>query len=425
MSGAQASQEGQQQERRLRMREAWQRQQEELQRVLLQHEDEVARQMAAALGGGEATGRSHERARMFENAPPQPAGADLRRALHTWAATMRQRVPEEWQRRFALAFLHAQIAVPSLKLIMRRVKRRLEHAFSVTLPDPATVDFAAVPGSLWAFLLFFALRHFGLVIRAACLAGLGVCIFWEDCDICCETRATITMVTNRCGHRCCRQCLASYLSTNQEERISRMRHARTYNIRCFGGCEERLDRALALAGNASMRPFLRLLRRRERLIARCPEGTQWVECPQMSCVGVGYRGQQRIMCFLCEHQWEDENYGLGRRLWNWMKNSLFPERIDGIEYRCCPHCGAAIVKNGGCDNMRCTMCDGIFRWGALRNTTQVRHALMPTASCAHSRSMCSKTDVCLISRMHACGSYQGVIPEHAPPSTRQRTAFSQ
>ena len=106
MSGAQASQEGQQQERRLRMREAWQRQQEELQRVLLQHEDEVARQMAAALGGGEATGRSHERARMFENAPPQPAGADLRRALHTWAATVRQRVPEEWQRRFALALLH-------------------------------------------------------------------------------------------------------------------------------------------------------------------------------------------------------------------------------------------------------------------------------------------------------------------------------
>ena len=35
------------------------------------------------------------------------------------------------------------------------------------------------------------------------------------------------------------------------------------------------------------------------------------------------------------------------QLWNWMKSSIFPERIDGIEYRCCPHCGAAIVKNGG------------------------------------------------------------------------------
>ena len=35
------------------------------------------------------------------------------------------------------------------------------------------------------------------------------------------------------------------------------------------------------------------------------------------------------------------------QLWNWMKSSIFPDRIDGIEYRCCPHCGAAIVKNGG------------------------------------------------------------------------------
>ena len=42
-----------------------------------------------------------------------------------------------------------------------------------------------------------------------------------------------------------------------------------------------------------------------------------------------------------------------------------------------------------CDNMRCSMCDGVFRWGMLHNTTQ------------------------------------GVVAQHAPPSTRQpSTSFA-
>ena len=109
-------------------------------------------------------------------------------------------------------------------------------------------------------------------------------IFYEHCDICCENRASICMVSNGCGHRCCRQCLATYLETNLSERMARMRHARTYNIRCFGGCEERLDRRLALVGSRELRPFLRQLKQREDLISRCPEGIQWVECPGASCV---------------------------------------------------------------------------------------------------------------------------------------------
>ena len=50
--------------------------------------------------------------------------------------------------------------------------------------------------------------------------------------------------------------------------------------------KEKLDRSLALIGSERMRPFLRLLRQREDLIRRCPSGTQWVECPEMSCVSV-------------------------------------------------------------------------------------------------------------------------------------------
>ena len=183
----------------------------------------------------------------------------------------------------------------------------------------------------------------------------------------------------------------------------------------------------------------------------------------------------RCSLYLCTHTHTHTH--THTQLWNWMKSSIFPERIDGIEYRCCPHCGAAIVKNGGylcvgrtlggvfcvclhvvvlcvfactwcfvcvcvyvdicthtwylcrihgtcavvhlspanlpctikherarkqarararththtrimthihrCDNMRCSMCDGVFRWGMLHNTTQ------------------------------------GVVEQHAPPSTRQ------
>jgi hypothetical protein len=212
---------------------------------------------------------------------------------------LQRHVPEEWQRKIALWILHLKVAVPSLKLIVRRGKQRVETILNVTLPD---VSVQSIPPWLAMFVCVLCMRYPRMLLQQMCSLGLGLYIFWEDCDICCETRASISMVSNSCGHRCCRQCLSTYLETNQQERMARMRHARTYNIRCFGGCEERLDRGLALVGSPRMRPFLRQLRRRETFIRRCPEGTQWVECPEMSCVGIGYRGQQLIMCFICEHQ---------------------------------------------------------------------------------------------------------------------------
>ena len=65
-------------------------------------------------------------------------------------------------------------------------------------------------------------------------------------------------------------------------------------------------------------------------------------------------GQQRTaMCFLCEHQWEHSSsrYGGWSAFSEWLA-SLWPQRIRGVsDWRPCPHCGAAIQKEGGCPMM--------------------------------------------------------------------------
>ena len=148
----------------------------------------------------------------------------------------------------------------------------------------------------------------------------------------------------------------------------------------------RARNAAGLGGaQAALRLTLLQLHRRDELIARCPGGAAarghaWVDCPEMSCVGVGYKGQETIMCFICERcapaapaapaaprrsaggraaysaggaagrrgrQWRDAEYGVLSRVWSWVKGALFPELLDGSNWRPCPHCGAAIVKNGG------------------------------------------------------------------------------
>jgi len=108
---------------------------------------------------------------------------------------------------------------------------------------------------------------------------------------------------------------------------------------------------------------------REQLASRCPPASRVLECPSTDCVGVGYSGQQTAMCFICETSWNDPDYGVVSRVWNWVKGVIFPETIDGVHgWRPCPHCGAAILKDGGCNNMRCGYCDQVFLWGPFRNT---------------------------------------------------------
>ena len=97
-------------------------------------------------------------------------------------------------------------------------------------------------------IVFFALRNFPLFF-SNCVALLvflvSVAAFQqerEDCPICCEKRYTLMIVTNACGHKCCRRCLRRYLETELDALISRLRRARRFTIRCFGGCEQLLGK---------------------------------------------------------------------------------------------------------------------------------------------------------------------------------------
>jgi len=194
----------------------------------------------------------------------------------------------------------------------------------------------------------------------------------EECPICCEDVNSIQVISSGCaeGCRACISCCERYLSTDEVESISRMRRACAFNIRCFGGCGGRLRQVVAYAyGTEAHRCCINALEARTRLIQNVPANSSWVECTVMSCVGVAYTGNENLMCFLCETQWPDPNYGIKRKFFSFMKKVFWPERIDGVSgWRPCPHCGAAIIKNGGCPNMRCGICDGVFYWGSFSNS---------------------------------------------------------
>ena len=122
----------------------------------------------------------------------------------------RRHIPVEWQRKVALWLLHAEVALPCAKLILQRTKRRLEALFNVTIPEPGNLG--AVPPHLLFFFFLMYVRYPSMLLKHAFAVGLASLVFWEDCDLCCETCASILMVSNRtCGHRCCRSCLARYV----------------------------------------------------------------------------------------------------------------------------------------------------------------------------------------------------------------------
>ena len=78
-----------------------------------------------------------------------------------------------------------------------------------------------------------------LCVAATCFAALQLLpLLWlrrEECPICCESVPIPLMVANTCGHRCCRSCLKTFIETDSVQTTSRIRHARAWHLRCFGG----------------------------------------------------------------------------------------------------------------------------------------------------------------------------------------------
>jgi hypothetical protein len=80
-----------------------------------------------------------------------------------------------------------------------------------------------------------------------------------------------------------------------------------------------------------------------------------VDCPQPGCIGLGYLGQETVMCFVCEHQWAVEL----------PVTADVAAEVSAAGVKACPGCGLLIMKNGGCDHMTCR-CRHNFWWTTLQ-----------------------------------------------------------
>jgi len=213
-------------------------------------------------------------------------------------------------------------------------------------------------------------RSFVKAIVSQSAKAMQRLLLTEECPLCCEEFFFLRFYRNsQCTHRCCSSCWRRFFSVGEPEMLRRMRQARAFTFRCWG-CDMRLDRQLVRKfAPLQLRTCCEHIERRERLIERVPPWCTIVECPKMDCVGIGYddRRTATIMCWICEHQWEAP-HGLVGRFWAWI-SSWWPQQIDGVRgWRPCPHCGTAILKDGGCPMMRCGMCQQTFRWGMMGNT---------------------------------------------------------
>lgn len=114
--------------------------------------------------------------------------------------------------------------------------------------------------------------------------------------------------------------------------------------------------------SSELKDFLGKLKLRKRLQSNpfFPAALQ-VECPRPRCLGIGYLGYDTVMCFLCEHQWEDS----GEKPLKLSGACIDELEAAGVRVQQCPKCHEYIEKNGGCDHMTCR-CGHQFSWTTLK-----------------------------------------------------------
>jgi hypothetical protein len=189
----------------------------------------------------------------------------------------------------------------------------------------------------------------------------GLCPFkvGPECPICRE-RCLALFSNPECNHSACEDCWANWAVTY----LPRCQNEKRACVRCIGpGCKELASTALWLhAGtrNGQVKQLEGQLAFRRRLESNIvyPAAVH-VDCPRSGCVGLGYRGFDTIMCFICEHQWSVDD-----------ASEPAPTEVDielmkGDVMKKCPQCGEFIIKNGGCDHMTCR-CGYEFWWSTLQ-----------------------------------------------------------
>eukprot|EP00931_Biecheleriopsis_adriatica_P110338 TRINITY_DN84595_c0_g1_i1.p1 TRINITY_DN84595_c0_g1~~TRINITY_DN84595_c0_g1_i1.p1 ORF type:complete len:542 (-),score=62.50 TRINITY_DN84595_c0_g1_i1:56-1681(-) len=177
------------------------------------------------------------------------------------------------------------------------------------------------------------------------------------CSIC-DERCLALLKNKDCGHAACQHCWSSWIETQ----LPRCHDEKRPVLRCFGEkCQSAVVASIwshACTRSESIRDLESLFVRRRQLQTNSlyPVALQ-VDCPREGCLGLGYRGFDTIMCFMCEHQWIADS---GEPAATNMSELIGEELM-----KACPKCGAYIIKNGGCDHMTCR-CKHEFYWTTLK-----------------------------------------------------------
>lgn len=179
-----------------------------------------------------------------------------------------------------------------------------------------------------------------------------------ECPVCRE-RCLALLCNAACGHSACEDCWASWTTTF----LAQSRWEKKPSVRCFGpSCNEPAAAALWAHSCTRNDGVYKLeaefaWRRRLKENVLFPAEVQ-VDCPNGGCLGLGYRGYDTLMCFVCEHQWPATDAGVAA------PPDVPLETMVGEVMKRCPACGEYIIKNGGCDHMTCR-CRHEFWWSSL------------------------------------------------------------
>lgn len=179
----------------------------------------------------------------------------------------------------------------------------------------------------------------------------------DDCSPLLVNEAWAGQWQSACAHGACEACLRRWVETQ----LPRCRGERQLRLRCFGPhCRKTLAQKLVLHVSSKARQIADALDQRFDLERNrlYPEDLR-VDCPNPTCVGLGYLEFETVMCFLCETRWHPR------------RDQLKSIKV-GFELpatvKPCPRCRVLIEKDGGCDHMKC-QCGHDFMWSTLEMWT--------------------------------------------------------
>ncbi|KAL7717707.1 RBR-type E3 ubiquitin transferase [Entamoeba marina] len=204
----------------------------------------------------------------------------------------------------------------------------------------------------------------------------------ECCDVCYDDVIPNDMITNRCGHSFCRNCMRDHVLTSMRESGKTVGKIKCLSSGC--NCCVTIDIVRMLLDDYSFYKYCELL------IGSFIEGNKDVICRYCcneKCNKVlHYKAQyfgggisaicycQTNMCLLCG---EENHRPATCEMWSKWQEIL---KKDGLNLkwmrensRPCPKCGAYIEKNGGCQWMACYKCHAYFCWVCMQVTNNHQH----------------------------------------------------